>query len=211
MKPKPELSPLSDGNDIVDQKLLREIREDSEQAFGRLYVRYHKPLLSFLQKIVQSGHDAEDLAHEVFLRLWSQRAGIDPERNVGSWIFVTARRVAVDRYRNKSKEREFSDGAVKRGVEAFDLSPEEMLEQTETKLLIDIAIEQMPARQRDIFSLHYYQGLTQEQIADRLKISKENVRKQIYNSKSQLRDLVAMMIAFISAGGSDIFSGGGGA
>lgn len=191
-------------NNAVDSGLLDQIRQDDEQAFGRLYARYHKPLLSFVQKIVRTKSDAEDLVQEVFMTLWNRRQTLDPQRNVGALIFVIARRAAVDYYRRAEREGGTVRAEIQETVESIDLSPQQLLEQNETRMLLDIAIARMSRRQREIFSLYYYDHLSPEQIAVHRGLSYENVRKQIYTAKKYLREIITLIALFLSLENSSI-------
>lgn len=166
-----------------------------------LYSRYYKPVYTFMLQTVRSRHDAEDIAQETFAHLWNMREKIDPSRNIAALIFVIARRAAVDLYRRAGRSAVSYTDQAQDEVLCSGLSPEELLENTETKLLLDIAIERMPARQREVFSLHYRDSLSAAEIAERLGLSYENVRKHIYNGKQQLREVITAMLVFLLLGG----------
>uniref|UniRef100_S0DGJ4 Putative RNA polymerase sigma factor n=2 Tax=termite gut metagenome TaxID=433724 RepID=S0DGJ4_9ZZZZ len=192
-------SPTLPPNGRTDTSLLERVREGDQRAFEQIYYRWHKPVYGFMLKTTRSTEDAEDIAQEVFIRLWKMREKIEPGGNIQALIFVIARRVAVDLYRRAGRmnavfatEEQTADLSS-----AADLSPEELLEAHETKLLLQIAIESMPAKQREVFSLHYYENLSPAEIASRLGLSYENVRKQIWNGKRQLREVISLMVVFL--------------
>ena len=183
----------------MDTSLLASIKKGDQYAFEQLYYRYHKPVYGFLVKATRSAADSEDIVQEVFARLWNMRDKIEPERNIKALIFLIARRAAVDLYRRTGRvnsifaDREDED-TLSRSV---DLSPEEILEQYETKMLLNIAIESMPKKQREVFSLYFHENLSPAEIAQKLGMSYENVRKQIWNGKKQLREVVSLIVVFL--------------
>ncbi len=189
--------PKSARDSSVDISLLARIREGDQYAFEQLYYRYHKPVYGFLIKATRSATDSEDIAQEVFARLWNMREKIEPERNIRALIFLIARRAAVDLYRRAGRINTLFSDRVEGDSLSTDLSPEEILEQYETKLLLDIAIENMPRKQREIFSLHFHDNLSPAEIAQRLDVSYDNVRKQIWNGKRQLREVISVMVVFL--------------
>lgn len=181
----------------IDRSLLARIREGDQHAFEQLYYRYHKPVYGFMVKATRSAADSEDIAQEVFARLWNIREKIDPERNIQALIFLIARRAAVDLYRRTGRTNAIFTDSEDEDTHSLDLSPEEILEQYETKLLLNIAIENMPRKQREVFSLYYYENLSPTEIAQRLDMSYENVRKQIWNAKKQLREIISLIVVFL--------------
>ncbi|MDR2912810.1 MAG: sigma-70 family RNA polymerase sigma factor [Alistipes sp.] len=186
------------GNGKIDIGILQKVRRGDEHAFGQLYCRYYKPVFGLMFKTTHSREDAEDIAQEVFVRLWNMRDKIDPEKNIQALIFVIARRAAVDLYRRSGRlTAVFSDRQDDEESLCEGLSPEEILEDVETKLLLEVTIEGMPRSQREVFSLYYHDSLTPAEIAQRLGLSYENVRKQIYNGKRQLRTVMSITLAFL--------------
>ncbi len=86
---------------------------------------------------------------------------------------------------------------VKVEADTLGVSPHEILEEQETSLMLEIAIERMPEKQRNVFTLYYRQNLSPKEIAEQLGLSYENVRKHIYNGKQQLREIIAIMTALL--------------
>jgi RNA polymerase sigma-70 factor (ECF subfamily) len=184
-------------NDSIDISLLARIREGDSRAFEQLYYRYRKPIYTFIFKTIRSKADSEDITQEAFVRLWNMREKIQPERNISALLFVLARRAAVDLYRRTGRMN-MTFTVTEEGVDfSHGPSPEEMLEQYETKLLLDIAIENMPRKQREVFSLYFNEHLSPAEIAQRLNMSYENARKQIWNGKKQLREVISLMAVFL--------------
>jgi RNA polymerase sigma-70 factor (ECF subfamily) len=188
-------------NDLVDVRLLNSIKQGDEQSFGVLYARYYSSVFGFMFKIMHSRENAEDVVHDTFVKLWNMREKIDPDRNIKALIFVMARRAAIDVFRKSSRSSVTYTEQTNENTPATDSSPEKILEDIETKLLLDIAIESMPQKQREIFSLHYHENLSPAEIAQKTGLTYENVRKQIYNGKRQLRDVITAMIVFLYMNG----------
>jgi RNA polymerase sigma-70 factor (ECF subfamily) len=147
-------------------------------------------------KITHSVPDSEEITQEVFVRLWNMRESVDPERNFGALAFTIARRIAIDMYRQRGHLKVVVPDEPEDGVSG-DRSPQEILEEREEALLLDIAIESMPSRQREVFSMYYYQNLSPKEIATRTGLSYDNVRRQIYNAKRDLRGVVMLISMFL--------------
>ncbi len=190
-------TPVAPTDRTADPLLVQKIREGDRRAFEELYYRYYKPVYGFLLKITRSEADTEDIVQDLFAHLWNIREKIEPSKNIKALIFTIARRSAVDLYRRSGKMGAMFSGEQTEGNPASDLSPEEILQDHETKLLVSIAIEQMPARQREVFLLYYNENLTAMDITSRLDMSYENVRKHIYNGKKHLREMIMFIAAFL--------------
>src|SRR5436309_1292299 len=77
-----------------DEQLMARVGGDDTAALGELFDRHHLPLFAFLLRVVNDRAAAEDLAQEVFWRLWQQRARFDPQRSFPTWLYTIARRTA---------------------------------------------------------------------------------------------------------------------
>ena len=174
-----------------DIALIQRMCEGDMSAFEQVYYRWNKQVYAFMLKTTRSMSDAEDIVQEVFIRLWKMRNNIDPQKSIQSLIFTIARRIAVDLYRQNGK---FAETLANESGEESGRSPQEILEEQEMDLLLGIAIENMPEKQRKVFSLYYVQDLSAREIALQLGLSYDNVRKHIYNGKQQLREMVSLMI-----------------
>jgi RNA polymerase sigma-70 factor (ECF subfamily) len=185
---------IKDGD--VDAALVQRMRGGDAFAFEQLYYRWNKQVYAFMLKTTRSVSDAEEITQEVFVRLWNMRGSIDPEKKIQSLIFTIARRIAVDMYRRSGKlKTALPDDAGEDRALSQGWSPQEILEEHETNLLMDIAVESMPPKQREVFSLYYHHSLSPKEIAARSGLSYDNVRKHIYNGKQQLREMISFMIA----------------
>jgi RNA polymerase sigma-70 factor (ECF subfamily) len=199
-----QVSILADNR--TDSNLLRKVRDGDPHAFEKLYYRYYRSVFGFVFKATRSKIETEDIVQDVFARLWGMRAGIEPDKNFKALLFTMVRRAAIDLYRRTGRTHAiFAEEYPKTDI-SLDFSPEDILEHRETKLLLQLAIENMPRKQRQIFSLHYDDNLSPTEIAGRLGLSYDNVRKQIYNGKRKLRESIspAFPITVAVAAGSII-------
>jgi len=179
------------GNDQADQTLLTRLIEGDESAFEQIYLRWHKPVFLLMLKITRSEVEAEDIAQDVFTHLWSIREKIDPSKNIKALLFIIARRSAINLSRRAGLHGDYiAEVDLSPGLDA---DPAELLEAQETGLLMQIAIENMPAKQRSVFSLYYNENLTSSEIATRLGLTQENVRKHIYNGKKYIQGIITLI------------------
>ena len=184
--------------DVTDIALMFRMKEGDMSAFEEIYYRWNRQVYSFILKITRSVSDTEDIMQDIFIRLWKMHEQIDPQKSIQSLLFTIARRIAVDMYRRNGKFAVMQQNEpVKVEADTLGVSPHEILEEQETSLMLEIAIERMPEKQRNVFTLYYRQNLSPKEIAEQLGLSYENVRKHIYNGKQQLREIIAIMTALL--------------
>lgn len=186
--------PLNDNTDFVT---LQKIKCGDQQAFGSFYQRYYKPVFGFMLKVMRSREDAEDIVQEVFIRLWNMHEKIEPTQNIRALIFVMARRASIDFYRRSERSNTVSSDLTQEENISAGLSPEEILENNETKLLLEVSIAGMPKKQRKVFSMYYHDNLSPIEIAQKLGLTYDNVRKQIYNAKKHLKEVISIIFLFM--------------
>jgi RNA polymerase sigma-70 factor (ECF subfamily) len=158
-----------------------------------LYDRYATLVFSLALRILRNTGDAEDVTQEVFAQLWAQASRFDPARGaVGAWLSVIARSRALDRLRRHSVS-----GRGTAGVEALaaipDPSPsvELMAASAEQVAAARDAIASLPAEQRAVLELAYYEGLTQAEIAARTSTPLGTVKTRIRTGLQRIREAIA--------------------
>ena len=147
-------------------------------------------------KVTRSRSDSEDITQEVFARFWTMRHTLDPHKSVQALLFTIALRIAIDMYRRKGKISKVPQGEPEK-ERSTEPTPQEIMEEQETAILLNIAIESMPDKQRKIFSMHYFENMSPKEIALQTGLSYDNVRKHIYNGKRHLQEIVTCVMVFL--------------
>lgn len=179
---------------IITPDVVAGLKAGDYDAFEKIYVSYARPLTRFILKLTGSPETAEEVTQETFIALWEQRETLDPSRKLKSYLFVIARRAAFRRIFRKNIFDDYPEvGDL--ALLSDNLQPEDIIEAKETMLLIDIAVENMPALRRSVFML-FRDGKTAQEIADQLGISKDNVITHISRARKDIRELVALIIFF---------------
>lgn len=156
---------------------------DMRLDFETIYQQFREPLKSFIAKRIQDEASAEDLVHDVFLRIHDRIDSLKEPDKLPSWIFQIARNSIIDSYRKKRIPIETSD----------DLS---RLEQSELSASADInrvvraMIEKLPAQDKEALLLSDFQGTKQEQIARQLGISLSGAKSRVQRARKKLKDLL---------------------
>lgn len=148
--------------------------------------RYRRPLVSYFEKRIRERYDVDDLVQEVFIRL-AHRSGFDNIEHIEGYVFQTAANVIRDRFRRQAARHVAEHDCLENSeLPADDLSPERVLQ---SRQLLDQAIEalqELPARTRQVFVLCRYEGMKQEEIAAHLAMSVSGVRFHLQRAKAHL-------------------------
>jgi RNA polymerase sigma-70 factor (ECF subfamily) len=176
-----------------DAQLMLRVREGDETCFALLLERHRGPVVNFLHRMVQDRAMSEELAQEVFLRVYRSRATYEPTAKFTTWLFRIASRLALNAIRDNKKARrqESLDQELMEGVErqVADRKPsveQEMIREVRLKE-IRLAIDALPEKQRAAVLMHKYEGLEYTQIAGALRCSESAVKSLIFRAYQTLR------------------------
>jgi RNA polymerase sigma-70 factor, ECF subfamily len=185
-----------------DVQLMCRARDGDVYAFSLLLERHRKPLILFLQRIVQNSFEAEELAQEVFLRVYRARASYQPTAKFTTWLFRIATHTAINWLRDGRHQR-FQESLDSKTSKAFlyqctDRKPtvEETLLATVRVQEIRDAINRLPPAQRTAVILHKYRELDYWQIARELHCSQSAVKSLLYRAYEHLRANLAHFASF---------------
>ena len=175
-----------------DRSLIARIEQSDSEALGLLYDRHAARLMGVAQRIVGDTGEAEEILQEVFLRVWRAAATFDPARGpVLAWLMVATRSRAIDRVRARRP-------AQRAGLRSLEGAPETAapgdLEAEsagrEWEGLCRAAIAELPQDQRQALELAYFEGLTQQEIAQRTASPLGTVKTRVRLGLMKLRQRV---------------------
>ncbi len=184
-----------------------DVKAGDEQSFALLLHRYRTPLVNFLYRMVRNREQAEDLAQEVFIRVYRARADYVPSAKFTTWLFRIATNLALNSLRDSRHQRmELSlDAPVTVDAEDGDERPldvaeknpniEEHLVQEAQRDMIRHAIEKLPEKQRAAVLLHKYQELDYGEISKILECSESALKSLLFRAYETLRVELAPLVA----------------
>lgn len=184
-----------EGMKKITPGLLEAICAGDADAFKALYEITQRPLYAFISRAYPR-FDAEEITQAVMVDVWEKHDRIDPHRNFGGYIFRMAVSYANRMYERSIVEKSYMDYA--RSADCFAATPDDLLIEEQTALLYEIALRKMPERRRRIFEMYRSEGLSHEEIADKLHISKQTVNYNIHIAKKELSELLTLLLALIS-------------
>ncbi len=171
-------------------ELLARLANSDEEAYTLLLRKYWNPIYSMAVTYLKSPQQAQDIVQDVFMKLWDKRMQLSGVEKPEAWLFTVARNHIIDNFRKKIAlplPEQYTDIP-----ESESLSPLHLCEQKQVKRSIQEAIELLPPTRKEIFLLSRNDGLTYEEIADRLKLSHASVKGHIAKSLNFIREYLAL-------------------
>ncbi|MGJ1414164.1 RNA polymerase sigma factor [Sphingobacterium multivorum] len=173
-------------NEIESKHILERLKQGDRLAFDLVFKSYWDPLLIYLSKLVKDRTDAEDLLQNIFVNLWN-KAQSSEIQHLHTWLYGAARKSALFYHRTQGNQKKLIASILDYiQVEGFSLS--EQQQGKELQQIIDREIEQLPAKMKEVFILSRQEQLSYKEIAERLEISDQTVKKQISNALTILRN-----------------------
>jgi RNA polymerase sigma-70 factor (ECF subfamily) len=189
----------------TDVQLMLDVKAGDEQSFELLLRKYRTPLVNFLYRMVRDTAVAEDLAQEVFLRVYRARQEYAPSAKFTTWMFRIATNLALNSVRdNRHRKMEISmDQSVDAGedeqrpLEVPDRAPsveQELVARCRAELIMK-AIHSLPEKQRAAVLLHKYQELDYDEIARVLECSESALKSLLFRAYESLRVELAPLVS----------------
>jgi RNA polymerase sigma-70 factor, ECF subfamily len=197
---------------VTDAELMLQVRAGDDSSFSLLLTRYRVPIIRYLYRIVENPAIAEELAQDVFLRVYRARERYQVKAKFSTWLFRIATHVAFNWKRDARKEK---------GIEPLEgLDPDKMLRQipdvtpnVEQVLMREVkaeairkAIAALPEKQRAAVLLHKYHGLDYRQMAETLGCSQPAVKSMLFRAYERLRMALAAEFSPELSGCKDDFT-----
>ena len=176
----------------LDAHLMLRVKDGDAASFELLLDKYRRPLIHFLYRMVQDAAVAEELAQDVFLRVYRSRERYEATARFTTWLFRIATRLALNWLRDNKNER--GQPLVDELVFA-DQGPTaeaELLRNSRTRE-IRLAIARLPAKQRAAVLMHKYQDMDYAQIAAVLGLTQSAVKSLLFRAYETLRGRLAHM------------------
>ena len=176
-----------------ERRYLEALARDDRSAFDALYLKYATKTEEFLYRMLKDHSEAEDITQDIFLKIWRNRTSIGAVDAFGPYLFRMARNAVYDRFDNRSVRENYARGASL--LPEYEL-PDSAIDSRDLLLLIRMVVEKMPEQRRRIFRMSREEGLSNDQIAEQLSISRRTVENQISRALAELRKLVKLILFF---------------
>lgn len=171
----------------TEAELIAALQAQDEQAFSYLYDHYAKALFTIIYQIIPQQNMAEDILQEVFLKIWQNIATYNASKGrLYTWMLQIARHTAIDKTRSRDFNKQSKTITINDNVYNTKATAASNMEDVGLKKTMNT----LPEDSRKLLELSYFQGYTQEEIANILQIPLGTVKTRIRSTLLQLRKLL---------------------
>jgi len=191
-----------------DASLMLKFKNGDVSSFEKLVKKYKENIINIIYQFIGDRKEAEDLAIEVFLRVYQARERYEAKAKFTTWLYKIATNLCLNKIREKKKFRTVSlsksisteEGKEEELIEEIadpSPSPQEILEEREKNVLIRKAIDSLPTKQRIATILRTYEELSYKEISKILGCSVKSVERRLYWARANLKE---KLVPYLKAG-----------
>ena len=171
---------------INEAELFSGLARGDERCFDAIYNHYANRLFPFVDKMVRSRSLSEEIVQDIFVQLWINRHLLENVQYPTAYLFNIAANKTLTYLKKIAGSKKLVD-KIAAGYKDYDNDTEEQLILRESARIIEMAVAQLPQQRRLIWELSRNEGLTHQQIADKLGISTSTVNNQLGHAMQQVR------------------------
>ena len=169
-----------------DKDLVIRLRNGSQQAFEQVFIIYHQRIYNFCLRLLHVHDDAEEIVQKVFIALWEQKHQLNKSKSLAPYLYTIARYMIYQDLRNTVYRKAAFDEIAGNESGFREVTKDEVLFK-ELSGVLNKLIDQLPARQKEIFRMSRDSGLSYKEIALKLGITENTVDTQIRRALGHLR------------------------
>lgn len=186
-------TPTDHDESMLDHALMKRVGEGDDQAFRQLVERHQNLVVGTVSKMLGNTTDSEDIAQQVFLRIWKHAKRYKPQAKFTTYLFTITRNLVFNESRRRSRKKEVSaderEESSHRLIEdRAEYQPDAEMLQSELQKAVDDAIAALPEAQRMAVVLRRYEQLPYEDIAEVLEISLPAVKSLLFRARTTLKE-----------------------
>ncbi|MDR1722850.1 MAG: RNA polymerase sigma-70 factor [Tannerella sp.] len=156
---------------------------EGDSAYNQLFALYYPRLCLYVEKLVDNRHDAEDIVQELFLKLWENKRKTRIGESLSSYLYQSARNMSLNFVRDKTNRREL----LERNWKDMEMYAPARATDPDYGEALEDCISRLTPRLREVLTFHHYDGLKMKEIAEKLGLSLQTVKNQIFNSIHSLK------------------------
>lgn len=172
--------------------------QEMKRQFEQFFILTFPKVKAFAWKVLKSEDDAEDIAQDIFVKLWSNPELWDNVETWNSYIFTMVRNHIYNFLKHKSVEFDYHSQLSREDSPSFESDVHDQLYAKEIELLIKLTLDNMPEQRKRVFVMSRQKGMSNQEIADTLQISVRTVERHIYLALQDLKKtiLIALFLYF---------------
>ena len=182
--------------DQEDWALMARVARGDEPAFRMLVARHQTAIYELCYRYLGHVQDAEEVAQDVFIRLFRSAATWEPRAKLSTYLYRIAVNLSLNRIRDRKRRRLFSldqvheDGSTTEYAAPDTVRPDVLLEDAERRRAVRAAVARLPEKQRTVVILRRYHELSYQEIAEVMGCSVQSVESRLFRARQRLKTLM---------------------
>lgn len=180
-----------------EKELLALISVGDESAFRDLFTFYQPRLYTAALRMTGDSALAKDIYQDIFVKVWLNRASLASMENFPGWLFTVARNQIFDSLKRAAKKKAVPLDLTAESSADASADPEHLLQGREFSQVLQSAIRQLPEKQRETYQLIRQEGLSRNEVAEKMNISPETVKSNLELAQRKIRAFCIKELGFI--------------
>ncbi|QEC42907.1 RNA polymerase sigma factor [Pseudobacter ginsenosidimutans] len=174
----------------TDEQLVGLLQSGDQRVFEEIYERYHKPVYAYLTGFLKDNSLAEDLTHEVFMKIWDMRAQVQVHTSFSSYLFRICHNKAINALEKIAVDNKLRNRVIQHLQAISSTQIQDTGALKEYDQLLENALESLPPQRRKVFRLCREEGKTYDETAALLGISRNTVKEHMVKAQKALRSFL---------------------
>ncbi len=176
-----------------DTKLMLDFAKGDISAFERIMNRYKELVMNIAYRFLQDRSKAEDIAQEVFIKVYNSAGSYKPKAKLSTWIYKITANLCLNELRSQKHFKAISVEAIGETHDSIQVNPIENLEKSKLKQLVREAVDSLPDRQRIVVILQKYEDLSYQEISEIIGCSVSAVDSLLQRAKQKLKHKLTLI------------------
>lgn len=187
----------------INRDMMETLAAGNHEVFQRVFSMFQPKVHAFAFGLIKNVTDADDITQLVFIKLWTNHAKLSEVENLDAYIFGITKNTVLN-FIAKNRQPEIDLDCL-RETRATGATPQEQIEASDLKLLIDMVVEQMPQQRQTVYRLSREEGLSNDEIAQQLGIQKKTVENHLNLALGEIREMLKILIFVLFGWGQELF------
>jgi len=175
---------------MTDEEIIKTVQEGNSEVYGEIVKRYEKQIYRYIKRLTNQEYDTvEDLTQDTFISGYENIMSFDVDQKFSSWLYRVAHNKCIDFFRKKRVKTTTTEEKEEL-IESNDKLIEELEIEKEKNLKVNMAIESLELKYREVILLYYFEDKSYEDISDILHIQTSNVGVILNRAKEKLKKIL---------------------